>query len=87
MLFPKHENVSSACRFTFLRPYVPAPLDRVNTSFIEESEERSSFLWQIISCSLIKSNSVRNFQRFSNRSFVSAFELIFILKIRLDCKL
>ena len=26
MLFPKHENVSAACRFTFLRPYVPAPV-------------------------------------------------------------
>ena len=23
MLFPKHENVSTACRFTSLRPYVP----------------------------------------------------------------
>ena len=26
MLFPKHENVSTACRFTSLRPYVLAPL-------------------------------------------------------------
>ena len=26
MLFPKHENVSTACRFTSLRPYVPDPL-------------------------------------------------------------
>ena len=26
MLFPKHENVSTACRFTSLSPYVPAPL-------------------------------------------------------------
>ena len=30
MLFPKHENVSAACRFTFLRPFVcallPVPL-------------------------------------------------------------
>ena len=26
MLFPKHENVSAACRFTFLRSRVLAPL-------------------------------------------------------------
>ena len=26
MLCPKHKNVSAACRFTFLRPYVLAPL-------------------------------------------------------------
>ena len=26
MLFPKHENVSTACRFTSFRPYVLAPL-------------------------------------------------------------
>ena len=26
MLFPKHENVSAACRFTFLCPYVLEPL-------------------------------------------------------------
>ena len=26
MLFPKHENVSTSCRFTSLRPYVLAPL-------------------------------------------------------------
>ena len=28
-----------------------------------------------------------NFQRFSDCSFVNAFELIFILKFRLDCKM
>ena len=26
LLFPKHENISTACRFTSLRPYVPEPL-------------------------------------------------------------
>ena len=32
--------------------------------------------------------AVRNFQKFSDRSFVSAFELIFVLKlVRLDCKM
>ena len=37
---------------------------------------------QIVSCSLIDLLiiAVRNFQRFSDRSFVSAFELVFILK-------
>ena len=52
-------------------------------SFIEEIEERSSFLWQIISCSLIGLLiiAVRSFQRFFDRSFVSAFEPIFILKL------
>ena len=57
---------------------------------MEESEERSSFLWQIISCSLIGLLIivVCNFQTFSDRSFVCAFELItFYLKIRLDCKM
>ena len=40
-------------------------------------------MWQIISCSLIGLLiiAVRNFQRFSDRSFVSAFELIFVLKL------
>ena len=56
---------------------------RISTSFIEESEQRSSFLWQIIRCSLIGLLiiAVRNFQRFSDRSFVYTFELIFILKL------
>ena len=50
---------------------------------MEESEEKSSFLWQIISYSLIGLLviAVRNFRRFSDRSFVHAFELIFILKL------
>ena len=52
---------------------------------MEESEEMSSYLWQIMSCSLIVIGlliiAVRNLQRFSDRSFVSAFELIFILKL------
>ena len=56
---------------------------RISTSFIEESEERSSFLREIISCSLkgLLIVAVRSFERFSDRSFVSAFELIFILKL------
>ena len=56
---------------------------RISTSFIEESKENCSFLWQIISCSLrgLLIIVVHNFQRFSDRSFVSAFELIFILKL------
>ena len=51
--------------------------------FHKKSEERSSFLWQILSCILIGLLiiDVSNFQRFSDRSFVSAFELIFILKL------
>ena len=54
----------------------------ISTGFIEESEESNSFLWQIISCSLIGLLiiAVRNFQGFSDRSFV-AFEVIFILKL------
>ena len=56
---------------------------RNSTSFLEESEERSSFLWQIISCSLtgLLIIAVHNFQRFSDRNFFSAFELVFILKL------
>ena len=56
---------------------------RISTSFIEESEERSSFWWQIISCSLIGLLIIadRNFRRFSDCGFVSAFELIFIVKL------
>ena len=40
---------------------------RISTSFTEESEEKSSFLWLIISCSLIGLLiiAVRNFQTFS----------------------
>ena len=40
-------------------------------------------MWQIVSCSLrgLLVIAVRNFQAFSDRSFVSAFELIFILKL------
>ena len=58
-------------------------LIRISTSFLEESEERSSFLRQIISCSLTGQLiiAVLNFQRFFDRSFVSAFELIVILKL------
>ena len=50
---------------------------------MEESEERSSFLRQIITCSFIGVLIIadHNFQRFSDRSFVSAFELVFILKL------
>ena len=50
---------------------------------MEESEERSSFLWQIISRSLIGPLiiAVRDFQRFSDRIFFNALELIFILKL------
>ena len=49
---------------------------------MEESEERSAFLWDILSYSLIGLLiiAVRNFQRFFDRSFVGAFELVFILK-------
>ena len=56
---------------------------RISTSFIEENEEWSSFLWQIITCSLIGLLiiAVRYFQRFFDRSFVCSFELIFILKL------
>ena len=56
---------------------------RISTSFIEKSEERSAFLSPIISCSLIGLLiiAVLNFLRFSDRSFVSAFEPIFILKL------
>ena len=56
---------------------------RISTSFVEESEEKSAFLWQIISCSLtdLLIIAVHNFQKFSNRSFVSALELILILKL------
>ena len=55
---------------------------RITTRFIEISEERSSFL-KIISCSLIGLLiiAVHNFQTFFDRSFVSEFELIFILKL------
>ena len=55
---------------------------RISTSFVEESEG-ALFLWQIISCSLIGLLiiAVRNFQRFSNRNFISAYELIFVLKL------
>ena len=50
---------------------------------MEESEERSSFLWKIISCSLIDLLiiAVHNFQRFFDRSFVSVFELNFVLNL------
>ena len=43
-------------------------------------------MWKIIICSLIGISiiAVHNFQRFSDRSFVSAFELIFILKLEHD---
>ena len=57
---------------------------RISTSFIEEkTNEGALFLWQIISCSLIGLFiiAVRNFQNFSDRGFVRAFELIFILKL------
>ena len=55
----------------------------ISSSFIEESEEKSSFLWQIISCSLISPLiiAVRIFQKFFDCSFVSTFEPIFILKL------
>ena len=55
---------------------------RNSSSFLEESEERSSFLWEI-SCSLtgLLVIAVHNFQRFSDRNFFSAFERIFILKL------
>ena len=55
---------------------------RISTSFIEESEERS-FLRQMLCCSLIGLLiiALRNFQRFSDLSFVSAFEHVFILKL------
>ena len=55
---------------------------RINTEFNRKSKERSSFLWQIITCSLINllTIPVRNFQRFSDRSFVSGYEPTFILK-------
>ena len=40
-------------------------------------------MWQIISCSLtgLLIIAVRNFQRFSNRSVISAYELVFVLKL------
>ena len=40
-------------------------------------------MWQTISCSLIRLLiiAVRNFRRFPDRSFVSAFQPIFILKL------
>ena len=58
---------------------------RISTSFVEESEERSSFfvannkLRSLIGLLIII--AVRNFQRFSDRSFISAYELIFVLKL------
>ena len=50
---------------------------------MEKSAERISFLWQIIRCSRIDLLiiAVRNFQQFSDRSFVDAFELSFTLKL------
>ena len=44
---------------------------------------KGALLWQITSCSLIGLLiiALRNFQRFSDRSFVSAFEPIFIFKL------
>ena len=46
------------------------------------------FLWQIISCSLISLLiiAVRNLERFSDRYFVTAYELIIILKLDLTVK-
>ena len=56
---------------------------RISTSLKKESEEGSTFLRQIIRCSLIGLLiiAVRNFQRFSDRSFFNAFDLIVILKL------
>ena len=63
--------------------YAYEHLLRISTSFIAESKKRNSFLRQIISCSLIGLLiiAVRNFLRFFDCSFVSAFEPIFILKL------
>ena len=54
---------------------------RISTSF-EKNEERSFFVANY-TCNFIGLLiiAVRNFQRFSDRSFVSAFEPIFILKL------
>ena len=45
-------------------------------------------MWQKLRCSLIGPLiiAVHNFQRFSDRSFVSAFELIFVLKLHWTVK-
>ena len=55
---------------------------RISTSFIKKAK-KESFLWQIVSYSLmgLLIIAVLNFQRFSDLNFVSAFELIFILKL------
>ena len=51
-------------------------------SFIEEKAKKGTLL-VAISCSLIglRIITVRNFQRFSDRNFVSAYQPIFVLKL------
>ena len=46
-------------------------------------------MWQIITCSLIDQliTAVRKFQRFSDLSFISAFEPILVLKLDYTLKL
>ena len=57
---------------------------RISTSVGEKkSKQLNLFLWQILSCSLIGLLiiALRNLQKFSDRSFVSAYKPISILKL------
>ena len=55
----------------------------IGVSFNEKAKKGDLYLWQITSCSLIGLLiiAVRNFQRFSDHSFVGALEPMFILKL------